>query len=345
MGRKRRRINEGLPPGVYRKRSGFIYRKYLGVIDGKPRFAKDVYLCSTTATTAQLWTAYEVATGEQVNTLRWMLKQYHASQQFRELAERTQKDYAGYRDRITSRHLKDGALFGDVPLVDIDMFTIRQYLDTYRDAKGELAPVAANRHVQYLKAAWNWSRARHRDVPPNPCLGVKLNRETPRSRLVTPDEYALALSLATGYLPIMMEIAYLCRARVGEIRELRRSDVLEDGLRLVRSKGSEGEITLWTPRLREAVERAKAYNRDAPSPIGGAYLIHNKRGQAIRKNTFDSAWRRLMDKVEAAGVERFTFHDLKAAGISRHKHHHGGHRSPKMRKTYLRTLPSIEATE
>lgn len=346
MGRKRRRINEALPPGVYRKRNGFIYRKYLGVVDGKPRFAKDVYLCSTTATTAQLWTAFEVATGEQVNTLRWMLKQYHASQQFRELARRTQDDYAGYRDKLTGKPLKDGTLFGDVPLSDIDMFTIRQYLDLYRDAKGNLAPIAANRHIQYLKAAWNWAKARHRDVPPNPCIGVKLNRETPRSRLIAPDEYAVALSLATGYLPIMMELAYLCRARVGEIRELRRSDVLKDGLRLVRAKGSEGEITLWTQRLSAAVDRAKDWNLDAPTPIGGAYLIHDKAGQPIKKNAFDSAWRRLMDKVESAGIERFTFHDLKAMGYSEMKgEQFAGHRSGKMHKTYNRKLRQIKPPE
>lgn len=345
MGRKRRRINEALPPSVYRKRNGLIFRKYLGVVDGKPTFAKDVYLCAATATTAQIWTAYEVATGEQINTLRWLLKKYHDSQQFRELAKRTQGDYQGYRDKIIGKTLKDGSLFGDVPLSDIDMFTIRQYLDMYRDAKGNLAPVAANRHIQFLKAAWNWAKARHRDVPPNPCTGVKLNKETPRSRLITPDEYATALALAPGYLWIMMELAYLCRARVGEIRALQRSDELEDGLRLVRGKGSEGEITLWTPRLRAAVDRAIHCNNTAPTPIGGAYLIHDKAGQPIKKNAFDSAWRRLMDKVEAKGIERFTFHDIKAMGISSHKHHHGGHRSAKMRKTYLRKLPSIEATE
>jgi integrase len=143
----------------------------------------------------------------------------------------------------------------------------------------------------------------------------------------------------------MMELAYLCLARVGEIRALRRSDATEEGLRLVRAKGSEGEVTTWSPRLRAAVEAAKALHRDAPTPIGGAYLIHDRAGQPIKKNAFDSAWRRLMDKVEAAGIERFTFHDLKAMGISAHKHHHGGHRSAKMRKVYLRKLPSIEATE
>jgi len=345
VGRKRRRINEQLPKYVYRKRDGYIYRPYLGSVDGKPKFGKDVYLCGKDASTAKIWSAWEQATGQKTNTLRWMLRAYHDSQQFRALSPRTQTDYRGYKTRILERELQGGAKFGDAPFSDIDMFTIRQYLDTYRDNNGRLAPIAANRHIQYLKAAWTWAVQRCAEVPPNPCTGVKLNPETPRSRLVTPQEYDTALALATGYLPIMMELAYLCRARRGEILALRRSDELEAGLRLVRAKGSEGEITAWTPRLRAAVDAAKAFNPDAPSPISGAYLIHDRHGQPIKKNAFDSAWRRLMTRVEGEGIERFTFHDLKAAGISRHRDNFGGHRSEKMRRTYVRELQVIEATE
>lgn len=128
---------------------------------------------------------------------------------------------------------------------------------------------------------------------------------------------------------------------------LRRSDELEDGLRLVRLKGSEGEITAWTPRLRAAVDAAKAFNAGAPTPISGAYLIHDKHGHQINKNAFDSAWRRLMTKVEAAGIERFTFHDLKAMGASSQKDNFAGHRdkSGKMRKTYVRKLQIIQPPE
>lgn len=345
MGRKRRRINQALPKYVYRKHDGFIYRPYHGVVDGKPTFGKDVYLCGKDAGTARIWAAYEQATGQKTNTLLWMLKKYHDSQQFRALAPRTQADYSGYRDKILSRPLADGVLFGDIPFSDIDMFSIRQYLDTYRDKTGRLAPVAANRHIQYLKAAWNWAVQRHQEVPPNPCTGVKLNKEQSRTRLVTLEEYETARELATGYLAIMIELAYLCRARRGEVTALLRSDETPDGLRLQRTKGSEGEVTAWSPRLRAAVDAAKCLNPAAPTPIGGAYLIHNKQGKPISKNAFDSAWRRFMDKVEAKGIDRFTFHDLKSAGITRHKDNFGGHRSEKMRKTYVRELQIIEATE
>ena len=72
--------------------------------------------------------------------------------------------------------------FGSVRLDQVDKRSIRSYLDTYP------SPVAANRHIAVLKSAWNWVLERH-EVPDNPCLGVKINREKPRERYVTDDEY------------------------------------------------------------------------------------------------------------------------------------------------------------
>ena len=54
--------------------------------------------------------------------------------------------------------------------------TIRDYLDTYPH------PVAANRHIAVLKSAWSWAEERY-EVPENPCIGVKLNREAPRGEI------------------------------------------------------------------------------------------------------------------------------------------------------------------
>ena len=146
----------------------------------------------------------------------------------------------------------------------------------------------------------------------------------------------------------MMELAYLCRARRSEVSALRETDVLPDGLRLNRGKGSEGEITAWTPRLRAAVEAARAVHPKAPTPIkGGAYLIHDKAGQPIKKNSFDSAWRRLMNRAIDAGIAPFTFHDLKACGYSDMKEQFAGHkdRSGKMHRVYNRKLRIVEPPE
>lgn len=114
-----------------------------------------------------------------------------------------------------------------------------------------------------------------------------------------------------------MELAYLCRARWGEVARIKNSDITEQGIQLVRGKGSEGEVTAWTTRLRSVVQDCQSHNTGAPSPLAGGFLLHNERVQAIHQNTFQTAWGRAMRKWVAAGNERFTFHDPKAEGSTR----------------------------
>ena len=45
-------------------------------------------------------------------------------------------------------------------------------------------------------------------------------------------------------------------------------------------------------------------------------------------------------KIEKA----FTFHDLKAKGVSDHKNHESGHLSERAKAVYIRKLPEIDAT-
>ncbi len=44
-------------------------------------------------------------------------------------------------------------------------------------------------------------------------------------------------------------------------------------------------------------------------------------------------------------VERFTFHDIKAKGVSDHGSHHSGHKSARMTDVYLRKLEEAKATD
>jgi integrase len=127
----------------------------------------------------------------------------------------------------------------------------------------------------------------------------------------------------------MMELAYLLRARLSEVQNLRVSDVSDTHVRLIRLKGSEGELTVLSERLRAAVSDVR----------GGDYVVHR-----YSQSAFRSAWRRLQANMKKAGIEPFAFHDLKAKGISDHNTNHSGHRSPVMRKTYVRKLQEVPAT-
>jgi integrase len=158
-----------------------------------------------------------------------------------------------------------------------------------------------------------------------------------------------------------MEFAYLCRLRRGEIigpdpeeidpnkppkyEGLQRKHVLKKGLHVVRAKGSKEQIIEWTPRLRKAVKRAK----NLPGAISTSHLLHDKRGQKIRKHAFASAWQRVMHKaIKETGISPFTFHDLKAKGVSDFdgdKAKASGHKSLRMIAVYDRKIEMVESTK
>lgn len=341
MGRKRDKASKPWAhlKGVYRKRNTLIYREYKGVIGGRPSFAPDVYLCDLDAPPSKMHAAYERLTQQDSETVGWLLRQYHASPQFQALAQRTQREYEDYQARLTSHICKNRLPLGKAPLLAVKRTTIRSYLDNYG------APIAANRHMQYLKAAWNWALERYDWLPENPCQGVRLNEQTPRSRYVTREEYAAIHELTSGWVYWAMELAYLCRARRSEIVALRAGDALEEGLRLRRTKGSDGEITKWTPRLRAAVDGALAHSYGKATPIGDAILLLNNHGQRITDRAWNSALGRLRPKMDELGIERFTLHDLKAAGYSDQDRQDAGHRSERMHRVYSRKFRTVEPPE
>jgi integrase len=335
VGRKRNKDSKpwGDLTGVYRKRKTLIYREYLGVVDGKARFGPDVYLCQADAAPSQIHAAYErITQADNHGTLEWLLSEYHESKRFRELSPRSRHDYADYKRLITTYKMTNGRPFGEAPLSCIKRTTIRGYRDKYG------APTAANRHLQYLSAAWNWGLEWYDWLNENPCKGVKLNPEKSRTTYITDAQYEAKLALCSprSFLPLAMELAYLCRLRANEVYAIKREHIEERGLRVFRGKGSLGELTLWTPRLRAAVDACKQWNAGAPSPISGAYLIHDKRGRAYTMSNHKSQWQRLKIKADAAGLDSWTFHDLKAKGVTDQERPDAGHLSPKMRAVYDR---------
>ena len=306
-----------LPKYVSATKYGYVYKPYRGTKNGKIVWGKWRNIAPPDAPMSQVWKAYEAIIGHETYTVGWLFDLYMESDRFSQLSAKSQKDYAAAIQKMKGADTGRGQ-FGDAKLVAVTKRTIRTYLDEYP------SPVSANRHIAVFKSAWSWAEERY-DIPANPCKGVTLNKEKPRQRYVTDEEYEMALQLAPPAIAQMMELAYLLRARLGEVRNLRVEDVFDDYVVLRRQKGSEGEHTMLSERLRSALSDVR----------GEPYVTYQYSDSAFR-----SAWRRLQSKLD----NPFTFHDLKAKGITDHKDNHGGHRSPQMRKTYVRQLPEIPAT-
>ena len=310
-----------LPPYVLADKYGYRLKPYLGRVHGKIKWGKTVFLAPPGTPMSEVWKAYEDAVGDERQTLGWLLALYKGSDRFRELSPKSQQDYAQAIEKLVGAPVGNDR-FGSVELRLIDKRSIRSYLDTYP------SPVAANRQIAVLKSAWNWVLERY-SVPDNPCIGVKLNREAPRERYVKDDEYETVLRMAPPPIQQIMELCYLLRARRSEVLNLTVDDVTDDYVVLRRLKGAEGELCMLSDRLRAAVSDVRA----------DPYICHR-----YTKNGLDSAWGRLKAKMVEAGIEPYNLHDLKAKGVSDHETNHSGHRSPSMRKVYVRKLQEVPAT-
>jgi integrase len=81
------------------------------------------------------------------------------------------------------------------------------------------------------------------------------------------------------------------------------------------------------------------------APPSNLPLIRGQSGQQVTEEGFQTLWQRLMVKASEAGVERFTFHDLKAKGVSDtigDKQQASGHKTAAMVGVYDRKLNEVK---
>lgn len=326
-----------MPQRVYRGRSAYEYRPSSGENIRLRELPKDGI--ETEIIKSDVWDAYKKALTApvQVDDMNRLMDEFHKSTQFCQLSANTQKDYEHYSKRIRR-------VFGHMMPDTIKAPHIRQFMDAMA-AKGII--VQANRHHSYLSVLFGWGIERAWCTE-NPAKQVRKFREEPRDRYIEDWEYDLVLNLARQssypYIAPMMELAYLCRARSIEVRAFTEKHVTDEGILLLRTKGSMGEITAWSDRLRRAVKEARYLFPDAPISTVRP-LIHDKSGKPIAKEAFKSAWGRIISKAMESGLgERFTFHDIKAKAITDHSKHWGGHKTKKAQKVYMRKPDVVEPT-
>ncbi len=160
-----------MPPRVRREKGrGVFFRDYYGRVNGKVQHGPRIRLADYDAPMSVIWQAWERLQTKKVHTVGWMLDLYYRSDAYASLSSRTQSDYTSLGRLLSQAEMADGKVFSDLLLSTITKRTIRKYLDWYP------AKSSANRQISFFKAVWNWTEERY-DIPNNPCLGVKLNKE------------------------------------------------------------------------------------------------------------------------------------------------------------------------
>lgn len=290
MGR-RRTTNLDLPPRMQLRRGRYYYVPSTGTrawIDlGKDK-------AKAMAAWARLEAGEALPLGTPI-TLGYLMDRY-LREVIPEKAEKTQAEQKRQLERLRR-------VFGELLPEDVQPVHIGKYLDGRKDRHGRKAGSAANREIALLShiytKAMRWGFANR-----NPCRGIERNKEKPRDRYITDEEYAAVLKAAPPAVRIAMELAYYTGQRLGDVLKMRWSDVQDGRLHVTQGKTAARLDIEITPELNAVLARARQSGK-----LCGLTIVHNRHGQAYTVDGFESQFARAR---ENAGVKDFHFHDIRA---------------------------------
>lgn len=319
-----------LPDRVYIQRNKYVYQ---------PKSGGKVTLCGLDAPKSEVIKRYEDVKNEVTlgTFFKHIIKGFFNSPKYQELAYSTRKDYEGYRSQLES-------VFGNMRPDNIRPYHVNQFIEALaitRGSKDKPANATANRHKACLQKICSWA-VNNGKMKINPCVGVSKLKEKSRDRYITDQEYKAIYDNAPSPCQVAMEIAYLCMARISDVLALTMRDMREEGIFIEQSKTGVKQIKEWSPRLRAAVDQARALPRK--SGMTTIYLISKPDGSPYAKRTIQMQY----DKAKkSVGILDVTFHDLKAKSISdfkgniQDKQHAAGHTNSNQTRRYDRKVAVV----
>lgn len=297
-GKRKKDPDKKLPTRVYRGKAKYEFH---------PATGGAVALCPLDSPLSLVWAKYEEACKgiADKKLLSGLIAEYFESATFANLSSTSQKDYRKYAKKII-------AVFGKMDPEAVKPQHIRKYMDK----RGVTAPTQANREKAFFSLLYGWAYERGM-VTKNPCKGVRQFKEEARIRYITDDEYNALYSVAPTVVKVAMELAYLCCARQGDVLELTKQQLLHDGIFIEQGKTGKRQIKAWSQRLTDAIALAKEL--PCADGVSSLYVIHQNQGQRYTRDGFNSRWQKARNLAKLTFTELafdFTFHDLKAKGIS-----------------------------
>lgn len=350
-----------LPVGVYWNRRDRHW--YTILREPKPHRQR---IAGPDAFMSDLNKAIERINGVRHETLDHMLGQFAKSGRFKGLAAATQEDYAYCRLALQRQGTTLGRSFAELDRARISTPLIQKLIDTIADTH----PSKANHIKRYLSAAYKWSVQRGY-VSNNPALMVEQAKERKAHRMPSEDTMLNVIAFlrergslsgrragaVAPYVWAVAEIAYRLRLRSVEVRMLTDDSATDEGIIVVRTKGSAGNITRWSSELREAwrwlvARRARIWlKKGTPQAKLVRPLVVAEDGSALSKSALNSAWKRAMTAAIEAEIiapqERFGLHGLKHRGVTdtpgtkADKKLASGHKSDAMVDLYDHEVPVV----
>ena len=363
-----------LPAGMYFNPLG---RGRWYVLEGR----KKRYVAGADAKLSELHRIVEDAAKSGTSTVAWLCEQFEASPQFKDLAKATRADYSYCAVVICEFKLLNGTTFGAIDARALTRPALQRLVDaiakgTKRGTAGALIPTPSKAcHVgRFLAVLTRWGANRDH-CPAGIADKLDLPREKRDARMPESDAHDAVIAFAkiqgvgtrgkqdsvAAYLWAVAEIAYLCRLRGVEVCDMTDASAEPAGLRCIRRKGSDTNITEWTPRLRAAWDYLIAY-RDAiwekrrhPVQIRPADrpLLISLTGSKLTRRALSVSWGRMVDLAIEKGIltqaQKFGLHGLKHRGITdtegtrADKREASGHKTEAMVSRYDHSVPLVPA--
>jgi len=252
-------------------------------------------------------------------TVSGLWRIYQDSADWLRLSKNTQRDYTQCSTPLL-------AVFGEVSPDLITPAHCARYLRVERKA----APIRANREMALLSNLMNLAIERG-DISANPCKQVRRNHESPREEAPETGsvsaflEWAWSCDGQTKILAGMAEFAALSGNRRAEFLGLHWTQVGETEIRLQRAK-QRGRKVVESLTISPSMAELLTKLRELASDSRHGAVFRNRAGNCYTDAGFKAMWSKLMAKaIEEKVIEkRFTFHDLRAFFVTKHKAETGG---------------------
>jgi integrase len=228
-----------------------------------------------------------------------LLQAYQVSEDFRQLAQRTQDDYK----RIIQKEIEPE--YSDFPLSGL---TDRRTRGIFMEWRDRLA-VKSRRQADYawtvLARVLSWSKDRGK-ITVNPCeRGGRVYSGSRAENIWSEDQEAAFLNSSPAHLHLPLLLGLWTGQRQGDLLRLPWSAYNGKQIRLRQSKtGSRVVIPIGAP-LKAALDSTAKRS---------TLILVNRDGTPWTKDGFRASWRKACAK---AGVKGVTFNDLRGTAVTR----------------------------
>ncbi len=293
MGRIRKVFSKNaLPPRVYMHHGAFRY---------VPRNGKPVSLGRDYGEAMRKWAnIVQPATvlGTVSSLLDWYLVNIAPTK-----SPRTFED-----NKKEAENLKKG--LGHIPYSQLKP----HHVATYRDVRGQDAPVRANREKALLSHVFTKAMEKGM-VDFNPCRGVKRNKETARERMIEDSEFSSVFALAESSVKLMMTLIYrtcqrpedLLKAGMANIKKIDHEGNEVRVLRITQGKTGKTVDILLAGELGQLIDNHVKATTVWPT------FVHTRAGKKYSYAGISAMFRRYVRK---AGLTDFGLYDLKGKGAT-----------------------------